>query len=114
MFMLAIRKNDNSATIYLEGEITCENALELKSRILSLTQETDRLTIDATLLTHGDLSFFEIMISTFRDMTRDKKEFTFVSNEALSLDASPIFGDFQIVCRLLNMKPVRIKEIAYS
>jgi anti-anti-sigma regulatory factor len=114
MFKINIDKNDDSTVVRLEGKATIDHARDLKSHLLNLVPETDHLIIDASLLEHGDLSFFQIIISTFRDMHHINKKFTFISNTDIKVDAFQFFGDFSIAYDLLRLEPARLREIIYG
>lgn len=111
MIDINIEKLDGSIVLYLAGRATVESARELKLGILSCITETDHLVIDARMLSFGDVSFFQIVISGFRDMIRQGKRFTFLPSEHVKRDASLLFGDFSLVCELLGMDPVQMRDI---
>jgi anti-anti-sigma regulatory factor len=111
MIEIDVERLENSIILHLSGKATIETARELKANILSCIPDTQTLVIDAESLSHGDISFFQIVISAFRDMVKLRKQFAFFPSEPVKRDASLLFGDFSLVCELLGMDPAKMREI---
>ena len=69
-----VKMSDQRAEIELEGELTIEQAEELKSLLLQGLEQAETLSLHLEKVTEADLSCLQMLCSTCKSCGEEKKE----------------------------------------
>ncbi len=67
--------NSNTGTLVIEGEITVQNATEIKTLLLDALEKTDTCFIDLQQITQIDLSGIQLLYAAKNYATNSNKDF---------------------------------------